>query len=160
MTPPSSGIVAPATPAATATAHVVASAVVRPRPVHVRPCRSFFIAKSPCRCVAFVSGIPQVRCVRWRDLPWQTSANVADFFRATRRDTHGMQIVIELDRPSPPEGTVRCAGDETCVSFAGWLGLMRVLDEAVAAQGAIPTGGNGGPRQRAVDAWPGGSDRG
>ena len=52
-----------------------------------------------------------------------------------------MKIVIELESPSPPVGTVRCADDEAHVSFAGWLGLMRVLDEAVAAQVAVCTEG-------------------
>lgn len=42
-----------------------------------------------------------------------------------------MQIWIELDERQPPSGRVRWDG-RSDVAFQGWLGLIRVLNDAIA----------------------------
>ena len=60
-----------------------------------------------------------------------------------------MEILISLDRVEPPAGRVRlvaghdltCRGEEgEGVGFAGWLGLLRALYEAIGSRGERPAG--------------------
>ena len=46
-----------------------------------------------------------------------------------------MRIEIEVTEHEPPSGMVRTA-DGSLVAFDGWLGLMRVLSDAIGTAGA------------------------
>lgn len=47
-----------------------------------------------------------------------------------------MELIIQLERDQPPMGTVRAVRDSerpsSALPFVGWLGLLRVLAEAMA----------------------------
>jgi hypothetical protein len=47
----------------------------------------------------------------------------------------GVRIEIEVTEHEPPSGMVRTA-DGSLVAFDGWLGLMRVLSDAIGPSGA------------------------
>ena len=59
-----------------------------------------------------------------------------------------MKILISLDSPDPPAGYVQLVIDDDPIAqreraagidFAGWLGLLRVLDDVLGSDGECPT---------------------
>jgi hypothetical protein len=59
-----------------------------------------------------------------------------------------MEILIHLDRVEPPAGRLRLlpeseeppgAGDGDGIGFAGWLGLLRALDEVIGPSDERPS---------------------
>lgn len=61
-----------------------------------------------------------------------------------------MKILISLDSTDPPAGRVQLVLDDdpiaqreraTGTDFAGWLGLLRVLDDALGSEGEGPAAG-------------------
>lgn len=68
---------------------------------------------------------------------------MADFFPSAVGDVDGMKIVIEVQTTAPPSGIVVLGGETgewKPEPFAGWLGLMRVLEELMSevTPGASP----------------------
>ncbi|MDN5853652.1 MAG: hypothetical protein L0K86_12575, partial [Actinomycetia bacterium] len=84
----------------------------------------------------------------------RSAAETSAGTRMSRRVVHGddrwVEIRIWLDHLDPPAGRLRRVGpperrggavvEPAEVDFAGWLGLLRALDELIGRRGELPGG--------------------